>query len=55
MGQKVEFIAKKSRMILEKFDIEKFLDNNKNSVTKKLQPVYSAIEKTRKELDKRNL
>ena len=52
MGQKVEFI-KNQGPILEKFDIEKFLDNNKNSVTKKLQPVYSAIEKTRKKLDKK--
>tara|TARA_B100000886_G_scaffold330012_1_gene280003 strand:- start:3150 stop:3863 length:714 start_codon:yes stop_codon:yes gene_type:complete len=33
--------------------MEKFLDNNKISVTKKLQPVYSAIEKTRVKLDKR--
>ena len=52
MGQKVEFI-KNQGPILENFDIEKFLDNNKISVTNKLQPVYSAIEKTRKKLDKR--
>ena len=52
MGQKVEFIENKGP-ILEKFNMEKFLDNNKISVTKKLQPVYSAIEKTRVKLDKR--
>ena len=51
-GQKVEFIKDKGP-ILEKFDIKKFFDNNKISFTKKLEPVYSSIGKTRKKLDKK--
>ena len=51
-GQKVEFIKDKGP-ILEKFNIKKFFDNNKISFTKKLEPVYSSIEKTRKKLDKK--
>ena len=51
-GQKVEFIKDKGP-ILEKFDIKKFFDNNKISFTKKLEPVYSSIVKTRKKLDKK--
>ena len=51
-GQKVEFIKDKGP-ILEKFDINKFFDNNKISFTKKLEPVYSSIVKTRKKLDKK--
>ena len=51
-GQKVEFIKDKGP-ILEKFDINKFFDNNKISFTKKLEPVYSSIGKTRKKLDKK--
>ena len=51
-GQKVEFIKDKGP-ILEKFDIKKFFDNNKISFTKKLEPVYLSIEKTRKKLDKK--
>ena len=52
MGQKVEFTKDKGP-ILEKFDLKKFLDNDKISFKKKLQPVYTAIEKTRKRLDKK--
>ena len=52
MGQKVEFIKDKGP-ILEKFDVKKFFDNNKISFTKKLEPVYSSIVKTRKKLDKK--
>ena len=51
-GQKVEFIKDKGP-ILEKFDIKKFFDNNKISFTKKLEPVYSSIGKTRKKLNKK--
>ncbi len=51
-GQKVEFIKDKGP-ILEKFDIKKFFDNNEISFTKKLEPVYSSIGKTRKKLDKK--
>ena len=51
-GQKVEFIKDKGP-ILEKFNIKKFFDNNKISFTKKLEPVYSSIGKTRKKLDKK--
>ena len=51
-GQKVEFIKDKGP-ILEKFDIKKFFDNNKISFTKKLEPVYLSIGKTRKKLDKK--
>ena len=52
MGQKVEFTKDKGP-ILEKFNLKKFLDNDKISFKKKLQPVYTAIEKTRKRLDKK--
>ncbi len=51
-GQKVEFIKDKGP-ILEKFNIKKFFDNNKISFTKKLEPVYLSIGKTRKKLDKK--
>ena len=51
-GQKVEFIKDKGP-ILEKFNIKKFFDNNKISFTRKLEPVYSSIGKTRKKLDKK--
>ena len=51
-GQKVEFIKDKGP-ILEKFNIKKFFDNNKISFTKKLEPIYLSIGKTRKKLDKK--
>ena len=52
LGQKVEFIKNKGP-ILEKFESEKFLDNNINTFLQKLNPVYESIEKTRKKLDKK--
>ena len=52
LGQNVEFI-KDTGPVLSKFNIKKFLDNDKNLFTKKLQPIYKAIEITRKNLDKR--
>jgi uroporphyrinogen decarboxylase len=52
LGQKVEFI-KNEGPILSKFDIKKFLNNDKISFTQKLHPIYKAIEITRKKLDKK--
>jgi uroporphyrinogen decarboxylase len=52
LGQTVEFI-KGQGPILSNFNLEKFLDNDKISFTKKLQPIYKAIEITKKKLDKR--
>ena len=52
LDQKVEFL-KNQGPILDKFDIKKFLKNNKNNFTKKLAPVYKAIEITRKKLEKK--
>ena len=52
LGQNVKFI-KDQGPNLSNFNIEKFLDNNKILFTKKLQPVYEAIEITRKKLDKK--
>ena len=50
LGQNVKFI-KGQGPILDNFNLEKFLDNDKNSFTKNLQPVYKAIEITKKKLD----
>ena len=50
LGQSVEFVKGRGP-ILSNFNLEKFLDNNKNSFTKNLQPVYKTIEKTRKKLN----
>jgi len=50
LGQNVEFI-KEQGPVLDNFNLEKLLDNNKNSFTKKLQPVYKSIEITKKKLD----
>ncbi len=52
LGQRVEFIKNRGP-ILEKFESEKFLDNNINTFSQKLNPVYKAIEKTRKKLDRK--
>ncbi len=52
MGQEIDFVKNKGPK-LSKFVLEKFLDNNKENFTKKLDPVYQAIAKTRKKLDKR--
>ncbi len=52
LNQKVEFVKDQGPK-LEKFDIKKFSNNNAASFTEKLNPVYKAIEITRKNLDKR--
>ena len=52
LGQKVNFIKDKGP-ILENFNLKKFLNNDKISFTQKLHPIYKAIEKTRKNLDKK--
>ena len=52
LNQKVEFLKDKGP-VLEKFNFEKFLNNDKISFTRKLNPVYKAIEKTREKLDKK--
>jgi len=51
LGQKVDFI-KDQGPVLQNFDLKIFLNNNEISFTKKLQPVYQAIKKTRNKLDK---
>ena len=51
LGQDVEFIKNKGP-ILSNFNLEKFLNNDQISFTKRLNPVYKAIELTRKRLDK---
>ncbi len=50
LNQKVEFV-KDHGPILENFDSQKFLNNDKNSFTHKLKPVYEAIQKTRNKLE----
>ena len=52
LGQKVEFV-KNQGPILDNFNLERFLDNDKISFTQKLHPIYKAIEITRKKLDKK--
>ena len=51
LGQSVQFI-KNHGPVLSNFNLENFLDNDKYSFTKKLQPIYKAIEITRKKLKK---
>ena len=51
LGQKVNFIKDQGPW-LENFNFEKFLSNSKITFTQKLDPVYKAIEKVRKKLDK---
>ena len=51
LGQKIKFIEGKGP-ILEDFNFKKFINNDKISFTQKLHPVYKAIEKTRKNLEK---
>ena len=51
LNQKVEFL-KNYGPKLENFNLNKFLKNNDNDFTKKLKPVYNAIEITRKKLNK---
>mgnify|MGYP001335521339 CR=1 FL=1 len=52
LGQKVEFIKNKGP-ILSNFNLEIFLDNDKELFSRKLNPVYKAIEITRSKLDKK--
>ncbi len=52
LGQEVDFV-KDQGPELEKFNSEKFLDNNKKIFTKKLDPIYQAIKITRNKLDKK--
>ena len=51
LNQKVEFVKDEGPK-LEKFNIEKFTNNDASSFTEKLNPVYKAIEITRKNLNK---
>ena len=51
LGQKVNFI-KDQGPILSNFNLNEFLNNNKNNFSEKLQPVYNAIKITRKNLQK---
>jgi uroporphyrinogen decarboxylase len=51
LNQKVEFL-KNHGPKLETFNLENFLKNDDLEFTKKLKPVYKAIEITRKKLDK---
>ena len=51
LGQDIEFIKNKGP-VLNKFNLEIFLNNDKILFTKKLNPIYKAIEITRKKLDK---
>ncbi len=52
LGQEVKFI-KDQGPDLSGFNIEIFLDTNKKYFSEKLNPVYKAIEKTRKNLNKK--
>ena len=52
LNQKVEFL-KESGPALEEFNLKKFLNNDNISFTKKLHPVYKAIQITREKLDKK--
>ena len=51
LNQKVEFVRDKGP-VLEEFNFKNFLNNDNISFTQKLYPVYKAIQKTRKKLDK---
>ena len=51
LGQKVDFFKNEGPK-LESFNFKKFINNDKITFTQKLYPVYKAIEKTRKNLDK---
>ncbi len=52
LGQDVKF-TKDLGPELSKFNIDMFLDNNEKIFSKKLEPVYKAINITRKKLDKK--
>ena len=51
LGQEVKF-EKDKGPILSTFNLDVFLKNNKKKFTEKLNPVYEAIKKTRKNLNK---
>ena len=51
LGQEVKFQDIKGPT-LSKFNLDLFLDNSFNDFSKKLNPVYKAIEMTRNKLDK---
>ena len=51
LGQTVNFVKDKGPK-LNQFNLEIFTDNNKNSFTQKLEPVYEAIRITRDKLNK---
>ncbi len=51
LGQEVKFIKDQGPELSE-FNMERFLDNNENEFSKKLDPIYKAIELTRRKLDK---
>ena len=51
LGQDVKFV-KDQGPELSGFNIEKFFDNNEKEFSQKLNPVYKAIEITRKSLDR---
>lgn len=51
LGQKVEFVKNKGP-ILNNFNIKKFFENDKLSFTKRLNPIYNAIQKTKNKLKK---
>ena len=51
LGQEVNFI-KDQGPELSDFNTEKFLDKKENEFSQKLNPVYKAIEQTRKNLNK---
>jgi len=51
LGQDVKFVKDKGP-ILSQFALDVFLKNSKKNLTNKLNPVYDAIKKTRKKLDK---
>ena len=51
LGQDIEFVKNKGP-VLSNFNLNFFLDNDKILFTKKLNPVYKAIDITRKKLDK---
>ena len=51
LNQQVEFL-KNHGPVLEEFNFKNFLNNDNLSFTRKLYPVYKAIQKTRERLDK---
>ncbi len=52
LGQKITFIQEKGPKLSE-FSPKIFLKNNKKEFLKKLNPIYKAIDSTRKKLDKK--